>query len=109
MQTYLQAKRILEGSFLPYHCKCHLENYGEMTISIYEPTHDELILTVPKVPRTDWNTIRGVAALALRLRQDIDLVVELERHGVTAPPVQVPVEIETAEPTPDDPDKSVQG
>lgn len=79
MQTYLQAKRILESSFLPYRCKCHLENYGEMTISIYESAVEESILTIPKVPRTDWNTLRGVAALALRLRQDMELIAALER------------------------------
>ncbi|MCJ1886968.1 DUF1652 domain-containing protein [Pseudomonas sp. LA21] len=81
VQTYLQAKRILEDSFLPYHCRCHLERYSEMMLSFYEPGIREPFLIVPHVSRSEWDSLPGVASLVHRLSQDIDLVMALQKPG----------------------------
>lgn len=78
MQTYLQAKRILEGSFRPYRCRCRLERYGEMMLSIYQPGSLEPFLVIFNVPRCEWDSLPGVASLVRRLGQDIDLILALQ-------------------------------
>ncbi|MED5607453.1 MULTISPECIES: DUF1652 domain-containing protein [Pseudomonas] len=75
MQTYLQAKRILEDSFAPYGCRCTLEADGSMTVQLLAPNSTDVELTVPKIPRQDWNSLRAVARLALELRQTLDLAI----------------------------------
>lgn len=75
IQTCLQAKRILEDSFAPYGCRCTLEADGSMTVQLLAPNSVDVELTVPEIPRQDWNSLRAVARLALELRQTLEMAV----------------------------------
>lgn len=73
MQTYLQAKRILEDSFLPYGCRCTLEADGSMSLQLLAPNSSDVELTIPQIPRQDWNNLRSIAQLVLELRQTLEM------------------------------------
>ncbi|AMO76626.1 Protein of unknown function [Pseudomonas citronellolis] len=80
MQTYLQAKRILEDSFTPYRCQCTLEADGSMTVQLLAPNSCDVELTIPQIPRHDWDSLRAVAKLALELRQALDMALSEQQR-----------------------------
>ncbi|KAF1057359.1 MAG: hypothetical protein GAK45_02463 [Pseudomonas citronellolis] len=82
MLTYLQAKAILEGSFLPLECRCSLGYDGSMTLMFLRPFSDVVELVVSGVTAEHWNSVRHLAALVLELREELTLCHEFnQRRG----------------------------
>ena len=62
------AKRIVESSFKPIHCNCDLAKDGKVAIRLYDADNNTL-LSMSDIESNRLSSIRGVAQIALELKQ----------------------------------------
>ena len=78
MHSKLDIQRVLETAFLPSRCECIIGANDSFSVKLINPESGDIELYVANMPLSELSTSRSIARLVLSLREQRDLMGNME-------------------------------
>ncbi|CAM3126499.1 hypothetical protein BZK31_14200 [Pseudomonas floridensis] len=78
MYSKPDLQRTLETAFLPSRCECVITGSESLSIKLFHPESGDMQLYVTGMPLADLDTSRSIARLVLSLKEQRDLMGQME-------------------------------
>jgi hypothetical protein len=78
MHSKLDIQRVLETAFLPSKCECIIGANDSFSVKLINPESGDIELYVANMPLSELSTSRSIARLVLSLREQRDLMGNME-------------------------------
>ncbi|MCS3470939.1 hypothetical protein M2401_004697 [Pseudomonas sp. JUb42] len=78
MHSKLDIQRVLETAFLPSRCECIIGANDSFSVKLINPESGDIELYVANMPLSELTTSRSIAKLVLSLREQRDLMSNME-------------------------------